>query len=235
MKTIFITFLLFLTIHWAFSQNEEKTSYAYYTYPNHIEKETTNIDSLLKFKDKIFRLSVYVYDKFSPKVYDFTNLDTLIIAYGNGKLPKGISKLKKLKYFELYWSRFNELPNDIQYLDNLIRIKILKDSENPNYKFIVPLYFAKMKSLKYLDFFETDVKFYNTTTVFKNIISFTMGLSANKKFPIPLSQFPNLNHLVITSSGNNYKWKIPKEQLLKMPSLRFVDIDTDSDYLRFKK
>ncbi len=235
MKTIFISFMLFLNIHLAFSQNEEKTSYTYYTYPNYIEKETTNIDSLLTFKDKIFHLSVYIHDKFSPKVYDFTNLDTLTIFSGSGKLPKGISKLKNLKCFTLLSSRFNELPNDLQYLDKLEKIDISKDSENPNYHFIVPLYFAKMKSLKYLAFFETDVKFSNTTTIFKNITTITMGLSANKKFPIPLSQFPNLSSLRITSSGNNYEWKIPKQELLKMPYLNYIDISTDDESLRFEK
>jgi hypothetical protein len=52
---------------------------------------------------------------------------------------------------------------------------------------------------------------------------------------IPLSQFPNLSSLRITSSGNNYKWKIPKKELFKMPYLNYIDISTDDESLRFKK
>jgi hypothetical protein len=52
---------------------------------------------------------------------------------------------------------------------------------------------------------------------------------------IPLSQFPNLSSLRITSSRNNYQWKIPKQELLKMPYLNYIDISTDNEGFRFEK
>jgi hypothetical protein len=228
MKKFIFTIVLFFVSNAVFSQSDEKTSYRY----NDNEEETTNIDSLLKRKKEIHSLAVYVYSDFSPKIYNFVNLDTLYIFYGSGKLPKGISKLRKLKYFELRDSEIEKLPDDIQYLNNLETIKILK-GDNVKDIFIIPSYFAKMKSLKYLEFFDTEVKFSNETNIFKNIRELKIWQSGNRKFPINILQFPQLQFLGI--SCYRCDWKIPKEKLLQMPTLRYLKIEGSGDGFEFQR
>lgn len=228
MKKFIFTIVLFLVSNAVFSQNDEKTSYRY----NDNEDEITNIDSLLKRKKEIHSLAVYLYSDFSPKVYNFVNLDTLHIFYGGGKLPKGISKLRKLKHFGLYDSEIEKLPYDIQYLSNLETIAILKDGDNIKDTFVIPLYFAKMKNLKYLDFFETELKFSNNTTIFKNIHKLRIRQSCSRKFPINPLQFPQLQTLRMNCYNSN--WEIPKEKLLQITTLRDVSIEC-GDYFEFQR
>lgn len=229
MKKFIFTIVLFLVFNDVFSQSDEKTSYRY----NDNEEETTNIDSLLKYNKEIHSLAVYVYGDFSPKVYDFVNLEGLYIFYGSGKLPKGISKLSKLKYFELCYSEIEKLPDDIQYLNNLETIAISKDGDNVKDTFVIPLYFAKMKNLKYLDFFETELKFSNNTTIFKNIHKLRIRQSCSRKFPINPLQFPQLQTLRMNCYNSN--WEIPKEKLLQITTLRDVSIEGCGDYFGFQR